>query len=133
MTKGQPYSETRLATYLQKRILELRPKTQKAIAVEAGFVNPNMLTMIKNGTNKLPLDRVPALAKALECDSKRLFKLAIEQELGDAHVRTIEEIFGTVVTQNEIAWIKEIREASGHSDPGVTSRARAAVRAIFQR
>ncbi|MFD1912274.1 XRE family transcriptional regulator [Halodurantibacterium flavum] len=133
MTKGRPYSETRLAAYLQKRILELRPKTQRAIAVEAGFINANVLAMLKSGANKLPLDRVPALAQALDCDPRYLFLLALEQDMGATHRLAIEEIFGAIVTRNELAWLKEIREASGNSDPGVTSRARSAVRAIFQR
>lgn len=109
MTKGRPYSETALVKFLEKRILELRPKTQHAIAVEAGFNSTNMLTMIKTGVNKLPLDRVPALAQALECDPRRLFLLALEQEMGATHRLAIEEIFGTIVTRNELLWLKEIR------------------------
>ena len=41
---GRPYAGTRLANYLERRILELKSKkTQTAIALEAGFINPNML------------------------------------------------------------------------------------------
>ena len=68
-TSGKPYANTRLAKYLEKRILELKStKSQAVIATEAGFPQPNMLSMLKSGTNKLPLDRVPGLAKALDCD-----------------------------------------------------------------
>ena len=82
--------------------LELRPKkTQIAIASEAGFVNPNMLAMIKAGTAKLPLDRVAALAIALECDSVMLFQLAIEQLGGDTTEPAIKQIFGTLVTEKK--------------------------------
>jgi len=36
---GKPYAGTRLAKYLERRVLELRPtKTQATIATEAGFV-----------------------------------------------------------------------------------------------
>jgi len=35
------------------------------------------------------------------------------------------------VTGNELGWLNEIREASDHSDPRMTSRGRAAIRAIF--
>jgi len=60
------YENTRLAKYLEQRVLELKPKkTQGDIAAEAGFVNPNMITMFKTGASKVPLDRVPALALAL--------------------------------------------------------------------
>jgi len=44
---------------------------------------------------------------------------------------SLEEIFGTVVTRNEVAWLKAIREASDHSDPNLTSRGHAAIRGIF--
>lgn len=82
--QGKPYAGTKLAKYLEKRILELWPKrAQIAIASEAGFVNPNILAMIKADTAKLPLDRVSALAAALECDPTMLFMLALEH-LGGA-------------------------------------------------
>ena len=59
--KSRPYAGTRLAKFLETRVLVLRPrKSQIEIATEVGFVNPNMLAMIKNGSTKLPLDRVPS-------------------------------------------------------------------------
>lgn len=61
---AKPYASTRLVRFLEKRILELRPrKTQLAIVNEAGFSQTNMLAMIKAGANKLPLDRVAGLLK----------------------------------------------------------------------
>lgn len=128
----KPHEDSRLARYLEKRVLELRPhKTQAEIAEQAGFINPNMIAMLKSGATKLPLDRVPSLAAALECDPRLLFNLALDQLVGDTTVRAIEEIFGTIVTRNEVAWINEIRDASGHTDPSLTSRGRSAIRGIF--
>lgn len=128
----RPHSETGLAKFLRKRVLELRPtKSQIQIASEAGVVNPNMLAMIKNGATKLPLDRVSGLAKALDSDPKLLFKLALEQAGDETTARAVAEIFGTVVTRNEVAWLEEIREASCHSDPSLTARSRTALRGVF--
>ena len=127
-----PHADTRLALYLQKRVLELRPrKSQIEIANEAGFRNANMITLLKNGTTKLPLDRVPAMARALECDPRMLFKLALEQIGEETTARVVEEIFGAVVTRNEAAWIEELREASGHSDPPLSMRGCAALQGVF--
>lgn len=126
-----PHAETRLAKYLQKRILEMRPKTQREIAAESGFVNVNMLAMIKSGASRLPLDRVPALAKALDCDARYLFRLALEQGGYQTTQIAIDEIFGAIVSSNERAWLAEIRDASDHTDPALTARSRAALRAIF--
>lgn len=128
----KPYEDTRLTKFLKQRILELRPtKTQAEVASEAGFVNANMVSLIKAGSARLPIDRVPALAKALNTDPRRLLQLALEQWVGGTVARTFDEIFGTIVTLNEIVWLKEIREASGHSDPTLSTRARSTVRSIF--
>ncbi|MER8631549.1 XRE family transcriptional regulator [Mesorhizobium opportunistum] len=131
-TEARPYANTRLAKFVERRILELKAKkTQSTIANEAGFSQHNMLTNIKLGNSKLPLDRVPALAKALEVDPALLFMMAVEQLGGDTTELAIRKIFGTLVTENETAWLEEIRKASNHSDPSLTSRARAALRGIF--
>ncbi len=132
MTIKKPHANTRLAKFVEKRVLELRPrKSQIEIANEAGYTNPNMISMIRNGATKLALDRVPGLAIALECDPKHLFRMALEQSLGSTASRTIDEIFGTVVTRNEVAWLEEIRDASDKSDPTLTLRLRSALRGVF--
>ncbi len=128
----KPHADTRLTRYLEKRVLELRPrKSQAEIAEAAGFLNPNMIAMLKSGATKLPLDRVPSLAAALDCDPRLLFNLALDQMGGATTVRATEEIFGTIVTRNEVARSNEIRDAAGHSDPSLTSRGRSAIRGIF--
>ena len=127
----KPYEDTRLAKYLTNRVLELRPKTQADIAVEAGFVNPNMLTMIKQGATKLAVDRVPALSRALDCDPAWLLRLALEQAEGSTAATAIFEIIGQPTTANEKPWIAEIRDASGDTDPRLASRAKAAIRGVF--
>lgn len=132
MTQKKPFDDTRLAKYVERRILELKPrKSQAEIAAQAGFVNPNVITMIKQGRTKAALDRVPALARALEADPAFLMRLALEQAIGRTAAAAVVEIFGTPVTANERGWIEEIRTASDNSDPRLTSRSRTAIRAVF--
>ena len=132
MMATKPYADTRLAKFLETRMLELKhKKTQAEIAEEAGFVNPNMLTMIKKGSSKVPVDRVPALAAALDCDAALLLRLALEQSEGSTVTAAIYEIIGQPLTKNEVAWIKEVRDASGDTDPRLTSRAATAIRGVF--
>lgn len=131
MSAGRPFAASRLVKYLSKRILELRPKTQAQIATEAGFVNVNMLAMIKAGTTRLPLDRVPALAKALEGDPAYLLLLALEQMTGSTEARALLSIMTSMVTKNEMEWIAAIREASDLADPPLTKRGRTAIFGIF--
>jgi transcriptional regulator with XRE-family HTH domain len=128
----KPYQDTRLAKFVDERVLALRPrKSQAEIAEEAGFVNPNVISMVKSGASKLPIDRVPALATALQCDPALLLRLALEQSAGSTAAAAIYEIIGQPITKNEMAWIKEIREASGETDPRLTSQAATAIRGIF--
>ena len=128
----KPYEQSRLAKFIERRILELKPKkSQSEIATEAGFPNPNMVTMIKQGASKLALDRVPSMARALDCDPAYLLRLALEQTEGDTAALALVEIFGTPVTANEMGWLQEIRAASDNSDPRMTSRARTTIRTIF--
>ena len=130
--KPGPHATSDLAIYIDKRILELRyKKTQGEIATAAGFTNPNMLTMIKQGHSKLAIDRVATVAAALEADPKYLLRLALDQQGNETMARVYDEIIGTVVSRNETGWLEELREASGNSDPAMTSRARSAIRAIF--
>ncbi len=128
----KPYQDSRLAKFLDTRLLELKhKKTQAQIAEEAGFVNPNMLTMIKQGATKLPLDRVPDLARALDTDRAFLLRLALEQAEGNTAAAAIYDIIGEPITENEKAWLAEIRDASGDTDPRLTSRAKAAIRSVL--
>ncbi|WP_246018415.1 helix-turn-helix domain-containing protein [Pelagibacterium montanilacus] len=127
---GRPYAHTALVRYLDRRILELKPrKSQAEIGTETGFIQPNMVAMIKRGSTRLPLDRVAALAQALECDPAYLLLLALDQHgmRGAAY----DEIFGRIVTRNEMTWISELRVLSGQSDPRLTSKGRAALRSAF--
>ncbi len=128
----KPYAHSRLAKYIEKRVLELRPgKSQAEIAEQAGFNTPNVIAMLKSGATKLALDRVPKLAEALECDPAMLFRLALRQPGHETTARAIEEIFGTVVSRNEVTWLEEIRDASGDTNPSLTTRNRTALRGIF--
>ena len=130
--KNGPHAGSKLAVYVEKRILELRyKKTQREIAIAAGFNNPNMLTMIKQGNSKLAMDRVATLAAALEVDPRYLLRLALLQQGNETMARVHDEIIGTIVSEREIGWLEVLRDASGNADPAVTTRARSAMRAIF--
>src|SRR5947209_7699722 len=98
---GMPFSNSSIAKFLDRQIHKLNGvKTQREIAVEIGYDKPNMISMFKRGEMKVPLEKIPALAKAVEADPAHLFRLALEQywpSLGE----TIQTIFGRTVTANE--------------------------------
>jgi transcriptional regulator with XRE-family HTH domain len=127
-----PYENTPTTKLIADRIRDLaHRKTQAEIASEAGFANANMMTFLKSGRNKVPLDRVPSLAKALEVDPAYLMRLALDQSVGATAAKAITDIFGTPTTENERGWLTELREASNNSDPRLAARSRIAFRGIF--
>lgn len=132
MNAARPFAGTKLTTFLTSRVLELRPrKSQAEIATAAGFGNANMMSMLKAGSVRLPLDRVPALAVALETDPVHLFLLALEQLAGDTTAMAFQKIFGTVVTENELDWVRAVREASDGTNSSLTRRGRTAIFGVF--
>ena len=51
-----------VAEYLSAQI-QICGKSQKQIAAEVGFPKANVLTMMKHGSTRIPIHRVPALAR----------------------------------------------------------------------
>ena len=115
-----------LQNFLTKRIYELQSrKSQLEIANEAGFNNANFISMLKSGRSKLALDRVPAMAKALDVDPAYLFRLALGQFFEDNILKELMPLFKSAVTENEAEMLDVIREHSGNSDPYLTPEFRA--------
>ena len=71
------------------------------------------------------------MAAALDCDPSRLFRMAVAQSSYKTTSTVIDEIFGTIVSKNEVIWLNELREASENKDPALTTRARRTLRGIF--
>ena len=111
------HEDSALAKYLTKQIEALSStKSQREIAAEMGYDKPNIISMFKRGETKVPLDRIPSLAKALHVDPAHLFRLALEQHNPEIS-KVIDQVFGNVVTDNEMKVIKKIRDITHNTDP----------------
>jgi transcriptional regulator with XRE-family HTH domain len=106
---------TSIAAYLH-HLIDVSGKTQREIAKEVGFERQNMISMLKHGDTKVPLDKIPALARALDADPAHLLRLALEQYWPEWK-KVINEIFGGVVSKNEITLLLAIRKATLDRDP----------------
>jgi transcriptional regulator with XRE-family HTH domain len=116
---GMPFADSRIAGYLTKQIdALLGRKSQRQIAQEIGYDKPNMISMFKRGEARVPLDKIPLLAKSLNVDPAFLFRLGMEQYWQD--LRVVNEVFGTVVSRSEAEIITAIREIVGDADPKFT-------------
>lgn len=100
-----------VARFIAERI-QATGKLQTEIAREAGFERPNILTMIKKGQTKVPLARIGALARALDCDPLLLTKMCLSEycpETWEAIAPVMDEAF----TADEVRLIKTMRSAVG--------------------
>jgi transcriptional regulator with XRE-family HTH domain len=88
-----PHAHTVVCKLLNEKVTALAHiKSASDIALEMGYSRPNYFLMILNGDTKLPLDKVQALAKALQVDVKLLFRLALEAQSPELR-RIVDEIF----------------------------------------
>lgn len=114
---GMPWADTRIAKYLTKQIEVLQPtKSQREIASEMGYDKPNIISMFKRGETKVPLDKIPLLAKALNVDPQHLYRLAFADyapDLGEA----VRSAFGLWHTKNEEKLLQTLRVTTKDLDP----------------
>ena len=94
-------------------LIDRSTKTQDEIAKEAGFHSPNTISMIKTGRTKLPIARIPALAKALDSDPRELLALALqtyEPELYRVYSTISPEM---LISVKEYELLKAVRKVAG--------------------
>lgn len=72
--------------------------------------------MFKQGATPVPINRVPALATALEVDPSWLMRLAL-QEYQPEILETISTTMGVIVTPGETEIIEALRVATRNNDP----------------
>jgi transcriptional regulator with XRE-family HTH domain len=115
MTVPTKKSKITVAQYIEQ-LIALSGKTQTQIAEEVGYDKPNVITMIKQGKTKLPINKVGLFAQALGIDPVYLLRATMSEYMPDTW-QSIETLFqSTLVTQNELKILKTIREASNGRD-----------------
>jgi len=105
-----------IADFIADRLAET-DKTQREIAAECGFETPNIITMFKNGSTKVPLNRIGALAKALDADPAHMLRLAMQEYMPNTWESIEDTLKSTLLTANELKLLRAYREATGNADP----------------
>lgn len=122
-------THTTVADYIADRLAE-SGKTQREVAEECGFEKPNIITMFKNGSTKVPLNRIGPLAKAIGADPAHLLRLVMNEYFPDTWEAVENIMQSTVLTANELALIRNYREMTGDNDAAPVVINRDAVIAI---
>lgn len=112
------YAGTKLCSFVARHI-DMSEKSQKEIAEAIGYDKPNMLSMVKRGDTRLPIDKVIPLAKALGVDPAGLLVLTLGQYYPDEESE-LASLFATATTRNERVILQKIRNVTNGSDPEMT-------------
>jgi hypothetical protein len=101
-----------LHIYLQRRVQELADVTNVKIAQAMGYDKPNVVAMILNGSMKVPINKVSALARAIRVDELWLLRRTMTEYTPDGW-SAIEKVVGSgrLTTANEAAVLQFIRTA----------------------
>jgi len=102
-----------VADYIKQQ-LEVVDITQREVARLTGFSTPNNISMIKEGASKLPINRIPAMARALKVDPAYLLRLTLSEYMPETWA-VIESLLGKeIATESELKALQIMREASGN-------------------
>ena len=103
-----PFSPTAmmLADAIEKSKL-----TQREIADRVGFKHANIISMLKTGETRVPLDRIPSLAQTLGMDERLFLMVAIEEYHPGVH-EILVDVLGLPLSDAELGILTMFRMAS---------------------
>jgi transcriptional regulator with XRE-family HTH domain len=99
-------------------------KTQREIATEIGYDKANIISMFKQGITKVPVNKAPALARALGIDPAYFLRVVMNQYEPEAWAVIDRVTGGCVLSDNERNLLRQYRRAAGgHDRPATVSKA----------
>jgi hypothetical protein len=90
-------------------LINASAKSQRQIAYEMGYDKPNLITMFKQGSTRVPAEKVPALALALETDPVNLLRMWME-DYSPELLDVLEKNMGMALSKNERSWVTNLRK-----------------------
>ncbi len=84
--------------------------SQREIANAIGYPKSNIITMFKQGTTKVPLNKAAKLAKICDADPTSFVRLCIE-EYAPGIWDALQEIFTAALDSDEEKVVKSVRKA----------------------
>jgi transcriptional regulator with XRE-family HTH domain len=92
-------SKTTVAKFLSEQI-DLCPMSQREVAAAIGFDSPNIITMLKQGHTKVPLNRVGALAAVLGINPAHFMRMVLEEYIPETW-DAVERALGCMILSDE--------------------------------
>ncbi|NDR55480.1 helix-turn-helix transcriptional regulator [Pseudoruegeria sp. M32A2M] len=89
--------------------------TQREIAQRAGFAKPNVLSMMKTGETKVPIERILALAEACGADPIDFARIAMREYHPEVW-GTLNLVFDPKLTDRDISVLRILRQADPNGE-----------------
>ena len=118
-------TENSVSAFLRERLVEAN-----RINGENSLLDSRFFEMVLQGDAKLSLDQVEEVALTLNCDARRLFRLAASQFYDEDAIRLFERMLGPPLTNEEQMWLNAIRSASEGPVLAPSGTAKRLVRAL---
>jgi hypothetical protein len=114
------------------RLMNDSPKKQNEIAREIGYEKPNIITMFKQGTTRVPVDRVPLLADSLGVDRVELLNMWLE-EYQPVLFEVLNQNLGIRLSRTERTWVRGLRKILPNGLPPFDETAQAIIQEAVER
>lgn len=122
-----------IAEYISQQIA-FCGKSQKDIAEEMGYTKPNIITMFKQGKTKIPVNKVPAFAKAIGVDQIHMLRLVMNEYMEDTWGVIELLLGGNLLSASERSVIDLLRkESEGLDIAPETEEERLELSKLFQK
>ena len=105
--------------------------TQCEIARLAGFKKPNMLTMMKQGRTKVPIPRIPALARACGVEPLPLLDSAMHEYMPDVWT-VVRSVRGMPVNDDELVLLRAYRAVTCMTPLKITPSVEEEIVGVFE-
>ncbi|MDP9155353.1 MAG: helix-turn-helix domain-containing protein [Pseudomonadota bacterium] len=111
-TTKRAASRLSVAEYLEKAI-DMSGRSQRQLAEDLGYENPNVITMFKQGRTKVPINKINLLARALGLDPANLLRMVMEEYMPEAWAVIDQTIGDRYITPAQQQLGKMIDEITG--------------------
>lgn len=131
--KIHPWAASRMAQFLDRQIDSLSGVvTQSEIANALGYPSANIISMFKKGQTKVPLEKIPDLAKVLRVDPAFLMRLGLDQYWPERW-EALRLMFDGIATNNERELLDAAREVLGDQDYKIPQEALDEIAIVLKR
>jgi transcriptional regulator with XRE-family HTH domain len=110
----KPKTTSPTALYLD-RAVAFSELNQREIADKAGFPKPNIISMMKQGETKVPIDRIPALAEACGVNADEFVATAMKEYQPEVW-KVLQGSLGTYLSPQEMDLVMTYRIASAEGE-----------------